>query len=219
MFFVCSSPQCSWPLASAEVLTTANPIGAGKWAVLGAYLSESSFGGSNSGISASTIGGYAGYGLNAQTDLFVTLGEMTTGSITVPGGSYKIANTAIGCAAKYALMAESASMPVSVSAGIGYKALSATTDPASTTTNGSQVYGGIGVSKTMAPFVPYCGLTYRSTGGDIGTTTQLDLTVGTAIAWSKQGAVFAEYTMQSITPNVGSAYTDPQIALAVGYTI
>jgi len=205
--------------ASAELLTTSNPIGAGKWALLGAYLSQSSYGGNNSGVSASTIGGYAGYGLNAQTDLYLTVGMMNTGSIAIPGGSFKINNTALGLAAKYLLMAESASMPVSVSAGVGYKALMAKTDPATVNMNGSQVYGGVGVSKMMVPFVPYAGLTYRSTGGDVTTTTQIDLTIGTAIAWSAQGAVFAEYTMQSITPKGGANYSDPQIALAVGYAL
>jgi hypothetical protein len=79
---------------------------------------------------------------------------------------------------------------------------------------------GAGVSKIMAPLVPYGGLTYRSTSSS-GTTvaTQLDLTVGSAIAWSMQGAVLVEYTMQSITPNGGTAYSSGQIGLGVAYKI
>ena len=71
----------------------------------------------------------------------------------------------------------------------------------------------------MAPFVPYGGLTYVRPLNRRDFSTQLDLTVGTAIAWSMQGAVFLEYTMQSITPNGGSNYSSGQIAPGVCYTI
>jgi hypothetical protein len=73
----------------------------------------------------------------------------------------------------------------------------------------------------MAPFVPYGDLTYRkltSAAADAGSA--LDITVGTAIAWSTKGAVFVEYTNQAITPTGGAAnYTSGQIAAGVGYTI
>lgn len=72
----------------------------------------------------------------------------------------------------------------------------------------------------MAPYVPYGGITYRTTSsGGTTTATQFDLTVGTAIAWSVQGAVFIEDTLQSITPNGLSSYSSNQIGLGVGYKI
>jgi len=83
-----------------------------------------------------------------------------------------------------------------------------------------QWYGGVGVSKMMAPYVPYGALTYRTTAnGGTAVSTQLDLTVGCAIAWSTQGAVFVEDTLQSITPNGGSAYSSNQLGIGVGYKI
>ena len=78
----------------------------------------------------------------------------------------------------------------------------------------------VGVSKMMAPFVPYGGLAYRSTSsGGAAVSTQFDLTVGSAIAWSAQSAIFVEDTMQSITPNGGSAYSSNQVALGLGYAL
>jgi hypothetical protein len=71
----------------------------------------------------------------------------------------------------------------------------------------------------MAPFIPYGGLQYGSTGGSVGTSTQIDITLGTGIAWSTQGMVLLEYTNQSITPQGGSAYTSGQIGLGVLYLI
>jgi len=53
----------------------------------------------------------------------------------------------------------------------------------------------------MIPFIPYGGLTYKSTTFSMAANkgTAIDLTVGSAIAWSQQGAVFVEYTQQQIT--------------------
>lgn len=198
-------------VASAEMLVTANPIGQGKWAFLGAGLQDSSVGGSGSTLTMTTIGGYAGYGVTDKLDVFAQLGQA---SFSV--GSTK--TTILGLTLKYEVMEESVSFPVSVSVGGGYKSLS--TDTGGSTTSGNQMLVGVGVSKLMAPFIPYGGLTYRTTSsGGTTTQTQSDLTVGSAIAWSAQGAVFVEYTMQSITPNGGSAYTSGQIGLGVGYSI
>lgn len=222
-------------LASAELLVTANPIGQGKWAVEGAGMQDSSQQGSGlTGLTITQFGGYVGYGLTDKLDLFLNAGTGSVGGFpaTIAGISTAgIASTmtAIGLNVKYQVLDEMANSPVSVAVGAGYKSInSSITAPTSpllgggavTTSNSTQILAGAGVSKIMAPLVPYGGLTYRSTSSS-GTTvaTQLDLTVGSAIAWSMQGAVLVEYTMQSITPNGGTAYSSGQIGLGVAYKI
>jgi hypothetical protein len=204
-------------VASAELLTTANPIGQGKWAVLGAGLSDANVR-NTSGWSMTTLAGYVGYGATDKLDVY-----LTGGSVTVNGlpATVTMSMTALGLNGKYLVMAEGASMPVSVSVGAGYKSLNVTASAgAGGNTTGSQIMVGVGVSKVMAPFVPYGGLAYRSNAsGGTTASTQLDLTVGSAIAWSTQGAVFAEYTLQSITPNGGTAYSSGQIGIGVGYAL
>lgn len=204
-------------VASAELLVTANPLGQGKWGVLGAYLSDANAN-NNSSYSIATLGGYVGYGVTDKLDVYLNAGSATVGGLPA---TISVSMTSIGLNAKYAVVAESKDMPVSVSVGAGYRSINTTASAlAGGNTTGSQILAGVGVSKMMAPFVPYGGLTYRSTStGGSTTSTQLDLTVGSAIAWSAQGAVFVEYTMQSITPNGGSAYTSGQIGLGVGYAI
>lgn len=207
-------------VSSAELLITANPLGKGKWGGLISYLSDSNLRlGAATGITAASLGGYAGYGLTDKLDLFVQSGQMTYGSL--PAGVTSVIVTAAGVTAKYTLIEEGASSPVSAALGVGSKILSSETKigGATTTANGNQSLIGVGVSKVIVPFVPYAGLLYRTTGGSIANSTQLDLTVGTVIAWSLQGAIFAEYTLQSITPSGASSYTANQIGLGVGYRI
>ena len=201
-------------ISSADMLVTANPIGAGKWAVMGAVVQDSNLL-NTSGQTLLTIGGYVGYGLMEQLDLYVQAGMGNAAGL--PAGVEGSA-TSGGLNVKYAIMQEA---PVSVAVGAGAKAVSMTTKigGASTTNSGTQISIMAGVSKVMAPFVPYGGVAYRSTSGDVGDATQMDATVGSAIAWSEQGAVFVEYTLQSITPKGGSAYSSGQIGAGVGYTI
>jgi len=207
--------------ASAELLTTASPLGQGKWSVLGAYLSDSGHqqGGLTS-ISLGTVGIYGGYGVTDKLDAYLQAGSATAGNLPTGVGD---TTTGIGVNLKYTVMDESPSMPVSVALGCGYKVLSdATTYPApfpSTTNSGNQVMVAVGVSKMLVPFVPYGGLAYRSTTFNGASMGEMDLTIGTAIAWSMQGAVLAEYTIQSITPNAGAAFTANQISLGVAYKI
>lgn len=203
--------------ASAELLTTANPIGQGKWAVLGSGLQDSNVG-NTSGITLTSLGGYVGYGVTDQLDLFANLGYSTMGGLAA---GVESSLTAYGATLKYRLLTEGENIPVSVAAGVGCKALSnkAKNPLGEATTNGSQVGVAAGVSKVIAPFIPYGGIAYRSTGGAIGESTQIDITAGSAIAWSTQGAVFVEYTLQSITPKGGTAYSSGQIGIGVGYTI
>ncbi|MBN2058021.1 MAG: hypothetical protein JW782_04440 [Candidatus Saganbacteria bacterium] len=201
-------------VASAELLVTANPIGTGQWAVLGAGLQDSNYG-NISGYTLTTLGGYVGYGLMDMLDLYVNAAYGTMGGL--PSG-VEGSGTLAGLNLKYAVLQEA---PVSVAIGAGLKALSVRIkNPLTDTTNsGTQISLGVGVSKLMAPFIPYGGVAYRSTSGDVGDATQLDATVGSAIAWSSQGAVFVEYTLQSITPKGGSNFSSGQIGLGVGYQL
>lgn len=215
LFVVFLSIALLTSIASAELLTTARPLGQGNWGILGSGLQDSNTGNS-SGYSLTSLGGYVGYGLTDQLDLFVTLGSANLGGL--PAG-LSASMTALGATLKYLLIEEGAGLPVSVAVGGGYKAITAKMT-GSADTSGSQMGAAVGISKLIAPFIPYSGATYRSTssGGSV-IQTQIDLTVGTAIAWSLQGAVFVEYTLQSITPNGGAVYSSPQIGAGVGYTL
>jgi hypothetical protein len=206
--------------ASAELLVTGNPIGQGKWAFMVAGVQDANVQNS-SGMSLTTIGGYVGYGITNKLDVF---GQVGSSNMTgLPLGVSKITATVLGLNLKYDLMDESASLPVTVAIGGGYRTLGTTTSVTGlgdiNATNG-QTSLGVGVSKIMAPYIPYAGLIYRSTASaGNAVSTQIDATIGVAIAWSMQGAVYVEDTLQSITPNGGSAYSSNEIALAVGYKI
>jgi hypothetical protein len=207
--------------ASAEFLLTANPLGQGKWGLLGGYVSDANYG-NMSGSSLGTIGGYAGYGITDKLDVLVQLGSSTY-SGALPLGVSGVTGTGYAVNLKYALMAEGKDLPVSVAVGGGYKSASQVASivgGGSASTPLSQISLAAGVSKVMAPFVPYGAVAYRSMNSS-GTAmgTAIDLTVGTAIAWSMQGAVMVEYTMQSITPNGGSNYSSGQMAAGVAYML
>jgi hypothetical protein len=205
--------------ASAELLVTANPMGQGKWGFLGAVLQDSNFNNSTAN-SLQTVAGYVAYGVTDKCDVYL---QLANGSETGLGAGITNTVGAQGLAVKYAVMSEGKDMPVTVSVGAGYKTMSVVTvapAPFGGTTNGNQLGVAVEASKIMAPFVPYAGLTYRSTSlGGAAASTQIDLTVGTAIAWSMQGAVLVEATAQSITPNGGSAYSSTQVAAGVAYKI
>jgi hypothetical protein len=225
-------------IASAELLTTANPIGQGGWAFLGAGIRDSNLGNQSTDFTLTTIGGYLGYGITDKLDAYLQIGSSTssTYSETVFGYTYDadITGTGYGANLKYTVLEEGEGMPVSAAVGLGYKSVSSkmktTVTPPNPppplppageeTVNGSQIMVGIGVSKIIVPFIPYGALAYRKDSADgEEASTQIDITVGSAIAWSTQGAVFVEYTNQSITPKGGDVYTSGQMALGVGYKI
>ena len=197
-------------VSSAELLITANPMGKGKWGVLGGYLSDTNAL-NTSGYTAATLGGYVGYGLADQLDLYINLGQATMAGL--PAG-VTITQTGYGLTLKQTVLSEGPSLPVSVAVGAGYRLMS--TNFTGAVTNGSQSLVGAGISKMMIPFIPYAGLVYRSGQSGGALSSQIDLTVGTALAWSMQGAVYAEYTAQSITAG-GVTYSSPQMAISVAY--
>ena len=128
-------------VASAELLTTANPLGKGKWAGLGAYISDANVQ-NNSSYNMTTIGGYVGYGVTDKLDAYLQYGAATVGGLPTVNGAYlaaaygnpalaalpgsvqaKSSITAIGLNAKYTLIEEGNGLPFSLAAGAGYKSL------------------------------------------------------------------------------------------------
>ena len=247
-------------VASAELLTTANPIGKGKWAFEGCGLQDQNVG-NNSKYTMTTYGGYVGYGVTDKLSAYLQYGMSDIGGLPKVDGAYlaqpylisnpalaaflsslpgsvqtKTGITTVGLSGTYAILEESAGMPVALAIGAGYRTLNWTMTMPSlnnpnpllatqvigvdSTLSGSQMMVGLGVSKLIIPFIPYGALAYRSTTQDSKAySTQIDVTVGTAIAWSMHGAVLIEYTNQSITPDGGSASTSGQYAVGVAYKI
>ena len=203
--------------ASAELLTTANPVGKGSWCFMGAGTQSRNYA-NVSDYTLTTLGAYAGYGITDKLDAYLQLGSATIGGL--PTG-IEVTGTGMGATVKYSVLSEE-NMPVSVAVGAGYKSTSTKTKSplGETTTPGSQILVGVGVSKVIVPFIPYGAIAYRKDSQDsTEVSTQMDITVGSAIAWSMQGAVYVEYTSQSITPNGGNNYSSGQIAAGVGYKI
>jgi hypothetical protein len=208
--FLAAALLCS--VSSAEFLTTANTLGQGNWGVLGAYVNNPDAYGL-SGSSTSAIGGYVAYGVMDNLDAYFQVGSLSgTGLLSATAG------TALALNVKYGLIKEGADSPVSVAVGGGYKSTSVT---APTSTSLSSISISAGVSKVLAPFAPYLGVSYKMNSADGASDgSQIDLTVGSAIAWSEQGAIFVEGSSMSVTPAGGgaaSSYT--QMAAGVGYSL
>jgi len=201
----------------AEILTTATPMGQGKWGVEGVYMLDSNFA-NVSNYSLASIGGYVAYGITSMLDIYLNLGSSTANGL--PSG-VESSVLGYGPTLKYCILQEGKTLPVSVAVAAGYKVLSSKMKSplGDTTASGSQIAAGFGVSKMIIPFIPYAGVIYRSTTISGGDGTQIDATVGTAVAWSEQGAVLIEYTLQSITPKGGANYSSGQISAGVGYTL
>lgn len=220
LFVICALLVVSLvSVSSAELLTTAFPLGQGKWGVLAPALQDSNVGNA-SGITLTSVGGYAGYGITDKLDLLISLGSSNMGGL---GAGINCTLTGIGATLKYALLSEGKNLPVSVAVGAGYKSFSTkTTTPLGSTDVGNAQTGvAVGISKLIVPFIPYGGIAYKSTAsGSATTSTQIDVTAGTAIAWSAKGAVYIEYTLQSINDKTGIGnYSSGQVGIGVGYAI
>lgn len=206
------------PIASAELLVTAMPFGQGRWVFEGAGISDANVA-NTTGMGASTLGAYLGYGLTDKLDMIVQAGQVTVTGL--PIGISNLKTTGYGMNFKYAIATAGDSMPVDIAIGAGYKLLSQVTTITGLgdmTNNGNQMLLGIGISKLMVPFIPYAGFDYRAIGYNANfSSAQFNLTIGTAIAWSEQGAVFVEGTSQAIAPVGAAGYTSNQVALGVAY--
>jgi len=218
--------------ASAAVLTTARPFGKGKWVGLGTIYRDANLNNQSPDFTLTTFGGAVGYGITDNLDFYAVLGTAASSTLTtsIVGFTIKtdVAGSGYGINLKYVPFVEGKRMPFSLAVSLGYKTASLKqknvyspfnpfqpTEIDKTQTNTSIA---VNVSKLIAFVMPYGALSFRKNTEDGGeASNQLDVTLGSAIAWSYSGAVFVEYTNQSITPVTGSNYTSGQIAIAVGY--
>lgn len=201
-------------VASASVLQTANPLGAGKmgWLAAGEYDS-------NMGSNATLIGagGFLGYGVMDKLDIYGKLGYGAYGNLGgLLGAPTSGSAITVGVAAKYQLLAENAKdMPVSVAAVLGYQASTTTLNYLLGSGQGVQGDIGIGaiVSKIIVPWVPYGAFVYHSLNQNAGAATgsSTEIVVGTQMLLSKSSAVIGEVSLNS-----SSGTSNTQISL--GYT-
>jgi hypothetical protein len=196
------------PLVYAETLTTANPAGKGNWIFEGVALRDMNVSNISDGT-ATTYGVLGCYGITDMLDFTAVIGSSTYAGTGIAG----MTATAYSGVFRYSLLQESASLPVSLSASLGYTSI--TSSMAGTVTNGSKTGIQFNASKMMIPFIPYAALAYNSLslGGD---STSIELTVGSAFAWSRQNAVLLEYTLLSTTAS-GTTYSGSQIAFGIAY--
>lgn len=200
--------------ASASVLVTANPMGAGKLGWLAAGQYDSNMGGNATLLGG---GGFLAYGATDKLDIYGKLGYGTYGNLTA-GWTQSV--IMVGVAAKYQLLAENGkNMPVSVAALLGYQPSTVSWGVAGF--SGQVVQGDIGigavVSKVMVPWVPYGALVYHSltTNPGAATGTNLELAVGSQMLLSKTSAVIGEVSLNSMSTG-GVTTSDTQISL--GYS-
>lgn len=228
-------------IASASALFTALPSGKGE---MGAAISgaQTSNWGQVSDATSTAIGASFTYGLTDSLDLYLGYKTMQSSKLTTPSpylpfiptlAPVALDNTGnqIGGILKYTLINELKGAPLSLALGLGISAVNTKTTgtvPAAPaigqpelkidlTSNGNVTGLGLVVSKLFIPFVPYGAVQYMMGKGDFD-WTEVDLTVGTALAFSRNWAILAEYNSQSTTPNGGSSYTSNQIALEVSWS-
>lgn len=209
--------------SSAELLLTANPLGRGNWNCKLAGIYDQTLMNTDD-ATLLTYGGYIGYGLRDNLDVYLQLGAGSSSDLPY-GVAYNAAS--YGLSLKCVLLNEGASMPVSVAIGAGYRSLSDKFSSGGVSQNGSGSQLGIsaGVSKILASFVPYAALGYKQTNSSFSFNnsnySQMDITVGTEIILSGQGAFLIEYTLQQITPKAAGVpcYNSNQIAAGVSFAL
>ena len=108
--------------ASAELFITANPLGKGKSAFFGAGTSDQNYV-NMSGASLTSVGAFGAYGITDKLDGYLQVGNMNSSGIA----GMSVTGLGYGATFKYALLSEGVQLPISVAAGVGYKAISATT--------------------------------------------------------------------------------------------
>ncbi|GEM_PF-5093505 len=204
-------------LAGAELLMPANTLGAGKmgWLAGARYDMNSQ---ANSNLYG--VGGFFGYGLTGEWDLY---GKLGYGINSNPAAGTTGNAIAMAVLTKYQFIKESAAgSPVSVAGILGYEASTATMSTLGL--NLPFPYGDIGagavISKIMVPWVPYGAAAYHSYTADTGslpggtktTGSRIEVLVGTQLLLSKDSAIVGEFSYNSFS--VGGTYTNNQISLA-----
>jgi len=200
-------------LACAEVLVTANPMGKGQmgWLAGGRY-DMSSVANQNS----YSAGGYLGYGLMDNLDLY---GKLGYGIGANPLAGQTINGIMAGAALKYTFVKEGKDMPVTLAVAGGYQSTTTTVNAGASM---QMVTGDLGIgiiaSKVMVPYVPYGAVNYHSLNSNapfLGTSTgsMIEIAGGTQLLLSKSTAVIGELCYQSITSG-GATTNNTQVSLA-----
>jgi len=202
-------------LAFAETLIYANTLPQGKWGIEGIYLTDSNV--SNiSTISLNTYGVKVAYGFTDQLELDLAYAMGNYAGMT----GTEVSMSPLTAALRYNLLSEANDLPATVTVAAGYKQIpfKIKVGAAETTQNWGKSGIALIASKMMIPFIPYIGLSYNTLSTPSVNVPSTELTIGTAIAWSKEGQVLVEYTSQSLTPDGGTNYTSPQIGVGVLYS-
>ena len=200
-------------VASADVLLTANSLGAGKlgWLAAGQYNS-------NMGSNITQMGGglALGYGVMDKLDVYGNVGYATQAGLPpVLSSSSGLMFRLMG---KYQVLAEGKDMPVSVAGLAEYQTATVSYNTVFAT-SGQTVQGDIGigaiVSKIMIPWVPYGALVYHSLTSNPGAVTgsDLEIALGSQMLLSRSSAVLGEVSLNSNSSG-GATFTNTQISLA-----
>ncbi len=200
--------------ASAEVLSTANTLGAGSWGWLGAgqYTSTTVANSNSYGI-----GGYIGYGILDNLDIYAKLGY---GIGANPAAGVTVNGINQGLSVKYSLIS-GMDAPFSLALGATFKTTTTSASFGGAVVSHS-VEGDLGLglvaSKIMVPWVPYAAVAYHSLNMNTGAATgsKLELAVGTQMLLSASSAIIGEIDLQSTTWGGAAATTATQISL--GYS-
>jgi len=225
-------------VASASVLFTALPSGKGSWGVSGSYSQTSKFQG-QSDATLNRPGVALSYGIMDNLDLYVGYSMLSSNGVKglisalLPPIDFTTTGSQYGAELKYTILNDAKGAPVSVAVGLGTATIGTKTKwtiPAlvlgptpvdmEQTANGNTSGVGVIVSKLFIPFVPYAAVQYLMNGGDMGKSTQIDITAGTVLAFSRNWAILLEYSTQSTTPDGGGASTNNgQIAAEISYSM
>ncbi|MFH1390482.1 MAG: hypothetical protein ABIH56_07180 [Candidatus Margulisiibacteriota bacterium] len=205
-------------IASAEIMSTGDPIGQGKFAVSGNYVKDSKVGTiGTDDMNMSTWGGTIGYGLTDKLDLYLTASSSNVGNM--PTGVARSAAT-IGLVTNYQFMEEGANSSISVAGRLGYKSMSFSATSFSVTANNivSQYMAAVEISKKLSAFTPYVGFgycNYYSGGSD--PSTQLGVTVGGSYAWLPNSSILVELTSNTVSASWLPAFSNSQIGVGINY--
>lgn len=205
-------------MAAAEVLVTANPMGKGQmgWLAGGRY-DTNVMGSLASNVTMISAGGYFGYGVMDNMDVYAKIGYGTAGNL--PAVVSTSNGMVLGLAGKYTFMKESKDFPVTLAVAAGYQASTVNMNLNFGFPAQQSVMGDIGIgviaSKVMVPYVPYGAVNYHSLTTNPGATTgsEIEIAAGTQFLLSKSTAVVGELCLQSITSG-GATNSNTQISVA-----
>lgn len=198
--------------ASAEIMTTACPLGQGKWGAMSGAMVDYNY--SAMGGKDVMLMDAVGYGISDNLDVYLSGGigySEKTAAMSI------MSMTAQALNLKYTLIGESLTAPVSLAVTAGIKSM-----PSSMAAMDQTQLGlGLVVSKMVNAFTPYAGVAYRTANQNFGNYSQIDLTVGTAFG-PMERMLMVEYTVQMMTltdntslsmMNGGTSFTSDQITV------